>query len=163
MTKGREGVGVVVKVNADQLVQVWAGTAGVKVDDQPIRWVIVAGGTADNLQTTLRVFRGDKRLAGSGFRGRSLEPGTVIHPWSGQSSGLPFFVMARVNPTVTDVVVTTDLGIDVRLDMSGTVDRFGLRFGATDLPEGHRPRAITAIVDGETSETAKLHEPTAPG
>lgn len=151
------------KVNADQLVQVWAGTTGVKIDDQPIRWVIVAGGTADNLQTTLRVFRGDKRLAGSGFRGRSLEPGTVIHPWSGQSSGLPFFVMARVSSTVSVVVVTTDLGIEVHLDMSGTVDRFGLRFGATDLPEGHRPGTITATVDGETAETSRLRDPTAPG
>lgn len=139
--------------------EVWAGETAVRIDDEPIRWAILAGGTSDNLQTTLRVSCADKKLAGSGFRGRGLEPDTLVNSWSGQTTGLPFFVMARVDPTVSDVVVTTDLGAEVHLNLSPTVDQFGLRFGATDLPEGHRAATITAVT-GAGNATSQLRSPT---
>ena len=44
-------------------VEVLSGTAG-----EDLRWVIVADGDDADLTTMLHVYRGDRQLAGSGFR-----------------------------------------------------------------------------------------------
>ena len=59
------------------------------------------------------------------------------HPplvWSdlgpGQTSSPPLFVLVRSSPSVSDVVARTDRGLEVHLQLSPTMDWFGLRFGA---------------------------------
>jgi hypothetical protein len=101
----------------------------------------------------LRVYSGDKRVvAGSGFGGPKLLPGSVMSEWRGRTDDLPYFVMARTAPAVTRVVATTDRGTDVVLELSQPVERFALRFAAAALPPGHLPATIRAERDGAVLE-----------
>jgi hypothetical protein len=118
-----------------------------------LRWEIVCSGDDDDLYTMLRVYSGENRVvAGSGFGGPKLQPGSVMSEWRGQTDDLPYFVMARTAPPVTRVVATTDRGTDVVLELSEPVERFGLRFAATALPPGHMPATIRAERDGAVLE-----------
>ncbi len=99
--------------------------------------------------TMLHVFRGEELLAGSGFMAPRLAEGSVFDEWRGQSDDLPFFVMARTEPTVDRVVATTDRGAEVVLSLSPVIEAFGMRFGASALPAGERPWTIRAEVAGE--------------
>ena len=118
-----------------------------------LRWEVVCSGDDEDLYTILRVYSRDERLvAGSGFGGPKLQPGSVISEWRGRTDGLPYFVMARTAPAVTQVVAATDRGTDVVLELSEPVDPFGLRFAAAALPPGHKPAAIRAERDGAVLE-----------
>ena len=121
-------------------VQVLSGTAG-----GGLRWEVICSGEDEDLSTMLRVYSGDRRVvAGSGFGGPKLQPGSVMKEWRGRTDDLPYFVMARTAPAVTRVVATTDRGAAVELELSEPVERFGLRFAAAALPPGHMPASITA-------------------
>jgi hypothetical protein len=114
-----------------------------------LRWEVVCSGDDEDLYTLLRVYSGEKRVvAGSGFGGPKLLPGSVMSEWRGRTDDLPYFVMARTVPAVTRVVATTDRGADVVLELSQPVERFGLRFAAAALPPGHLPAKIRAERDG---------------
>jgi hypothetical protein len=125
-------------------VEVLSGNAG-----ETLRWVVVCSADGPDLCTLLRVYDADKLVvAGSGFAGTPLEPGSVMKEWRGRTDDLPYFVMARTAPIVTRVVATTDQGLDVEMRLSEPVERFGLRFAATALPAGHGPLRIRAERDG---------------
>jgi len=129
-------------------VQVLSGTAA-----GGLRWEVSCSGDDEDLYTILRVYSGDVRVvAGSGFGGPKLQPGSVMKEWRGRTDDLPYFVMARTVPAVTRVVATTDRGADVVLELSDPVERFGLRFAAAALPPGHMPAKITAKRDGTVLE-----------
>jgi hypothetical protein len=116
---------------------------------ETLRWVVVCAGDSEDLYTLLRVYDKDTVVAaGSGFGGPPLWPGSVMNEWRGQKDDLPYFVMARTEPAVTRVVATTDQGLDVELSLSEPVERFGLRFAAAALPDGHAPLRIRAERDG---------------
>lgn len=125
-----------------------------------LRWVVVASGDLADLSTMLHVCRGEQQVAGSGFGGPALYPGSVINEWRGQADDLPFLVMARVLPIVDKVIVTTAKGTEIVLAMSPPVERFSLRFAAAALPAGERPGSIRAERDGTTMETH--HQPMPP-
>lgn len=129
-------------------VEVLSGTA-----DGGLRWVVVTSGTDQDLSTMLHVYRGDRRLGASGFGGPKLYPGSVMNEWRGQRDDLPWFVMARTDPVVDQVVATTARGVDVVLAMSPLVGRFGLRFAAAALPAGDWPGGLRAERDGTVLET----------
>ncbi len=118
-----------------------------------LRWEVACSGDDEDLYTMLRVYSGQKRVvAGSGFGGPKLRPGSVMSEWRGRTDDLPYFVMARTVPAVTRVVATTDRGADVVLELSQPVERFGLRFAAAALPPGHMPATIRAERDGAVLE-----------
>jgi hypothetical protein len=118
-----------------------------------LRWEVVCSGDDADLYTMLRVYAGDERVvAGSGFGGPKLQPGSVMSEWRGRTDDLPCFVMARTGPAVTRVVATTDRGTDVVLELSEPVERFGLRFAAAALPPGQMPASIRAERDGAVLE-----------
>jgi hypothetical protein len=125
-------------------IEVLSGNAG-----ETLGWVVVCAGDNEDLYTLLRVYDKDTVVvAGSGFSGPALWPGSAMNEWRGQKDDLPYFVMARTEPVVTRVVATTDQGLDVELSLSEPVDRFGLRFAAAALPDGHAPLRIRAERDG---------------
>jgi len=126
-------------------VEVLSGAA-----DDGLRWVVLASGDDRDLYTLLQVYRGDELLVpGSGFGGPPLYPGSPLTEWRGRTDTLPYFVMARTSPEVERVVATTDRGVDVELSLSAPDDRFGLRFAAAALPEGHGPGSIRAERGGD--------------
>lgn len=129
-------------------LEVLSGTA-----EDGLRWAVLVSGDDTDLLTMLHVYRGGRQVAGSGFGGRALHPGSVLNEWRGQSDDLPFFVMARTAPAVDRVVATTAQGTEVALSLSPPVDRFRLRFAAAALPPGERPGSIRAERDGATLET----------
>jgi hypothetical protein len=129
-------------------VEVLSGNAS-----ESLRWVVVCSANGGDLYTLLRVYDGDNLVvAGSGFGGPPLQPGSVMTEWRGRTDDLPYFVMARTAPIVTRVVATTDQGLDVELLLSEPVERFGLRFAATALPAGHGPLHLRAERDGTVVE-----------
>jgi len=139
----------------DDAVEVLSGRAGTD-----LRFVVVAYGNDEDLYTLLRVFRGERTLvAGSGFGGAALPPGSVLAEWRGQTEGLPFFVMARTSPAVDRVVATTDRGTEVTLALSPLVERFGLRFAAAALPDGERPAGLRAERDGTVLQSLAQRVP----
>jgi len=118
-----------------------------------LRFEVVCSGDDKDLYTMLRVYSGDNRVvAGSGFAGPKLRPGSVMSEWRGRTDDLPYFVMARTAPAVTRVVATTDRDAEVVLELSAPVARFGLRFAAAALPPGHMPSTIRAERDGTVLE-----------
>ena len=132
----------------DDAVEVLSGSAA-----PGLRWVVVAYGDDDDLYTLLRVYRGDRTVvAGSGFGGPALAPGSVLAEWRGRTDDLPFFVMARTSPAVDRVVAITDRGSEVTLALSPPVDRFGLRFAAAALPDGEQPAGLRAECQGTVLE-----------
>jgi hypothetical protein len=101
----------------------------------------------------LDVYRGDRQVAGSGFRGPKLYGDSLVNEWRGHTDDLPYFVMARTSPIVDRVVATTDLGTEVTLSLSPVIERFGLRFAAAALPAGERPCTLRIERDGAPLET----------
>jgi hypothetical protein len=139
----------------DDAVEVLSGTAGTD-----LRFAVVAYGDDDDLYTLLRVYRGERPVvAGSGFGGAALPPGSVLAEWHGQTEGLPFFVMARTSPDVDRVVATTDHGTEVGLALSPPVERFGLRFAAAGLPDGERPAGLRAEREGAVLQSVTQRMP----
>ena len=139
----------------DDAVEVLSGSAGAG-----LRFVVVAYGDDEDLYTLLRVYRGEQLVvAGSGFGGAALPPGSVLAEWRGQTEGLPFFVMARMSPAVDRVVATTDHGTEVTLALSPPVQRFGLRFAAAALPDGERPAGLRAERDGAVLQSVAQRMP----
>lgn len=129
-------------------IEVLSGTAA-----GGLRWVVRCSGDAEDLYTMLRVYSGDEQVvAGSGFGGPALQPGSIMSEWRGRTDDLPYFVMARTAPAVTRLVATTDRGADVVLELSEPVERFGLRFAAAALPSGHAPLSIRAEHAGTVLE-----------
>jgi hypothetical protein len=129
-------------------VEVLAGAA-----DGGLRWVVVTSGADQDLYTMLNVYRGDRQLAGSGFGGPRLHPGSVMNERPGQKDDLPWFVMARTDPTVDRVVAATARGTEVVLALSPVVEPFGLRFAAAALPAGEWPGRLRAERDRALLET----------
>jgi hypothetical protein len=129
-------------------VEVLSGTA-----DGGLRWVVVTSGTDQDLYTMLNVYRDDQLLGGSGFAGPKLYPGSVMNEWRGQKDDLPWFVMARTDPTVDRVVAATARGTEIVLAMSAVVEPSGLRFAAAALPAGEWPGQLRAERDGTVIET----------
>jgi hypothetical protein len=141
---------------AEVLSGVAEGSAGA------LRWLVVCTGDNQDLYTFLRVYDGDKVVVGgSGFGGPALEPGSIMCEWRGRTDDLPYFVMARTAPEVQLVVATTDQGLEVELELSEPVERFGLRFAAAALPAGHAPGSIRAELDGTV--VAERAQPMLPG
>jgi hypothetical protein len=106
-------------------VEVLFGTA-----EGDLRWVVVVEGNDQNLYTMLYVYRGARRIAGSGFGGPKLHGDSLVSEWRGRTGDLPYFVMARTSPIVDRVVATTDRGSDITLALSKPIEAFGLRFAA---------------------------------
>jgi hypothetical protein len=138
----------------DAPVEVLSGTV-----EGGMRWVVTASGDQADLSTMLYVYRGEQRVAGSGFGGPGLYPGSVINEWRGQADELPCFVMARVSPRVDRVIATTAKGTEIVLPLSAPVERFGLRFAAAALPPGERPGSIRAELEATTLETRQQPMP----
>lgn len=138
----------------DSPVEVLSGTV-----EGGLHWAVVASGDQAELATMLHVYRGGQQVAGSGFGGPALYPGSVINEWRGRADDLPFFVMARVSPSVDRVIATTAGGTEIALVMSPPIERFGLRFAAAALPPGDRPGSIRAERDGATVETRQQPMP----
>ena len=139
----------------DEAVEVLSGRSGTD-----LRFVVVADGDDEDLSTLLRVYRGERQVvAGSGFGGPALPPGSVLAEWRGQTEGLPFFVMARTSPAVDRVVATTDRGTEVTLALSAPVARFGLRFAAAALPDGERPAGLRAEREGAVLQSVAQRMP----
>lgn len=138
----------------DDAVEVLSGSAG------DLRWAVVAYGDDEDLYTLLRVYRGERLLvAGSGFGGPALPPGSVLAEWRGQTGDLPFFVMARTSPAVDRLVATTDRGTEVTLELSPPVERFGLRFAAAALPDGEQSAGLRAEREGTVLESVPQRMP----
>lgn len=115
----------------------------------------------------LHIYRGDRQVAGSGFRGPKLYGGCVVNEWRGKTDGLPYFVMARTAPIVDRVVATTDRGSEITLTLSPPVEPFGLRFAAAALPDGESPGSLRVEREGAVLETRPRpmprHRPPASG
>jgi len=142
---------------SDDAVEVLSGSAGAG-----LRWVVVAHGGDEDLYTLLRVYRGERVVvAGSGFGGPALPPGSVLTEWRGRTDDLPCFVMARTSPSVDRVVATTDRGTEVTLALSPPVARFGLRFAAAALPDGEQPAGLRAERQGAVLESVPQRMPPA--
>lgn len=136
----------------DEGIEVLAGTSG------ELRWVVRASGTPEEMYTMLSVWCRDRELvAGSGFGGPALYPGSLAHEWRGRTDDLPYFVMARTAPEIDRVVAVTDRGTRVELALSGVVESFGLRFAAAALPDGEGPGAMHLERDGV--EVQRLPQP----
>jgi hypothetical protein len=119
-----------------------------------LEWVVTASGDDERFVTMLSVSKDGKVVAhGGGMGGPKLYPGSVMNEYSGKSSGLPYFVMARVAPSIDRVVATTAQGAEVVLSLSRMFDEYGLRFAAASLPVGHEPASIRAEVAGVVVET----------
>jgi hypothetical protein len=139
-------------------VEVLSGSAEGGLD-----WAVIAYSGGDELYTLLRVRRGSAVLvAGSGFGGPPLWPGSVLNSWHGRTDDLPYFVMARTAPEVDRVVTTTALGLEIVLALSEPVDEFGLRFAAAALPAGHGPGSLRAERDGRVLESGQQRVPPRP-
>jgi hypothetical protein len=129
-----------------------------------LRWVVFAQREGDDLYTMLRVWSGDEVVvAGSGFGGPGLYPGSVVNEWQGRTDDLPYFVMARTVPEADRVVATTDRGLEIELALSEPVEQFGLRFAAAALPAGHRPGSIRAESGGTVLAALPQPLPGRPG
>jgi hypothetical protein len=140
---------------SDDAAEVLSGSAGTD-----LRWAVVVHGDNEELYTMLRVYRGERVVvAGSGFGGPALPPGSVLTEWRGRTDDLPFFVMARTSPAVDRVVATTDRGTEVTLALSPPVARFGLRFAAAALPDGEQPASVRAERQGAVLETVPQRMP----
>lgn len=107
-----------------------------------LRWVVVASGSDEDFYTMLNVYQDGRQVAGSGFGGPKLGPGSVINEWRGRKDHLPYFVMARTRPDVDRVVATTLSGTEITLALSPVVH--GLRFAAAALPDGEEPGSLRA-------------------
>jgi hypothetical protein len=138
----------------DDAVEVLSGVVG---DD--LRWVVVVEGDDEELSTILRVYRGDRQVAGSGFGGPGLSGDSVLNEWRGKTDNLPYFVMARTSPIVDRVVATTDRGSEIALALSPPFERFGLRFAAAALPAGELPGSVRAECEGSVLETLPQRVP----
>jgi hypothetical protein len=128
--------------------EVLAGMAG------DLRWTLLADGTDDEFSTMLYVYRGSKLLAGSGFGGPKLYPGSLMNQWRGRTDDLPYFVMARVSPIIDRVVATTDTGQEITLQLSPVIDQFALRFAAAAMPGGSEPASIRVERLGQELESS---------
>jgi len=135
---------------SDEGVEVMAGTA-----DPGLRWAVFVSGDEHELFTMLHVYSGDKLVAGSGFGGPALYPGSLINEYRGRTEDLPWFVMARTVPVVDRVVATTDKGREIALTLSPPIEQFGLRFAVAPLPAGERPGSIRIERDGVVLESAQ--------
>jgi hypothetical protein len=129
-------------------VEVLSGRAG-----PDLRWVVVAEGDDEDLITMLDIYRDDRQVAGSGFRGQGLHGDSLINEWRGQTDDLPYFVMARVSPVVDRVVATTDRGSQIALSLSPVIDQFALRFAAGAIPPGEQPASLRIERDGTVLES----------
>jgi hypothetical protein len=137
----------------DRSVQVLTGTAA-----GGLRWAVHVSGDQADLSTMLRVHAGNELVVpGSGFGGPALPAGSVMTEWRGRTDRahveLPYFVMARTDPSVDRVVATTDRGAEIDLILSDPVAEFGLRFAAAALPPGHAPASIRAERGGAVLAT----------
>jgi hypothetical protein len=128
-------------------------------EDGGLRWVVVVSGDDEDLSTMLHIYRGDRHVAGSGFGGPKLYPGSVLNEWRGKTDDLPFFVMARTSPIVDRVVATTDRGSEVVLAMSPLIERFALRFAAAALPDGEGPAGLRVEREGSVLEARRQPMP----
>ena len=137
----------------DDEVEVLAGRHG------ELTWQVLVSGTAEELMTEIRVRRGDRLLAASGFGGPALYPGEQVNEWRGRTDSLPYFVMARTDPSIDRIVAVTDRGAEIELALSPPVAEFGLRFAAAGLPEGEGPGRLVAWRDGVVVEDSATPPP----
>lgn len=114
------------------LVEVMTGSTG------DVRWTVLAGREPDgDVLSMVRRQRGSAE-ATSGMGGPALYRGQLVNSWSGRTTGLPPFVLVRAAPAVIAVTAALESGARVDLPLSEVVTEFGLRFGATPLPEMDR-------------------------
>jgi hypothetical protein len=114
------------------LVEVMTGST----DD--VRWAVLVGREPDGgVLSMVRRQRGSAK-ATSGMGGPALYPRQLVNSWTGQATGLPPLVPVRAAPSVAGVPVALESGARVDLPLSDVVAEFGLRFGATPLPEQDR-------------------------
>ena len=125
-------------MSTEDEVEVLAGRHG------ELAWRVLVSGTSTRLMTVLQVRRGDRVVVRSGFGGPPLYPGDLVNEWRGRTDDLPYFVMARTDPSVDRVVAVTDRGTQVELALSDPVPAFGLRFAAAGLPDGEGPGRLVA-------------------
>jgi hypothetical protein len=104
--------------------------------------------------TMLHVYRVDRHVAGFGFGGPERYGHSLQNGLCGRTDDLRCFVMARTSPVVTRVVAVTDRGSEVELALSPLIDRFGLRFAVSALPEREGSALIRAKRDGVVVDTA---------
>jgi hypothetical protein len=133
-------------VSPDDEVEVLSGRHG------ELTWQVLVSGTAEDLMTMLHVRHGERLLQASGFGGPALYPGELVNEWRGRTDELPYFVMARTDPTIDRLVAVTDCGTEVELAVSEPVAAFGLRFAAAGLPDGEAPGRLVAWREGAVVE-----------
>jgi len=104
--------------------------------------------------TMLHVYRVDRHVAGLGSGGPELYGHSLQNGLRGRTDDLRCFVMARTSPVVTRVVAVTDRGSEVELALSPLIDRFGLRFAVSALPERESSALIRTERDGVVVDTA---------
>ncbi len=138
-------------------VEVLSGAA-----EGDLRWVVVVEGNDEDLYTMLRVYRGARQVAGSGFGGPKLYGDSLVNEWRGRTDDLPYFVMARTSPIVDRVVATTHRGSDITLALSPPIEAFGLRFAAAALPAGEEPSSLRVERAGVVLETRPAPMPRPP-
>jgi hypothetical protein len=93
---------------------------------------------------------------GGGYGGPIHKPGVFMDNYrsAGNASGLPAFVMTRVDPSIDKVVATTDEGTSVLLALSEVFPQFGCRFAAGPLPNNEMPGTIRAESEGRLRDAA---------
>lgn len=105
------------------------------IGDAGLEWAILARDLPNGeFSTFIRRTIGDQR-ATSGFIGVKLDAERLIHFWTGKADGTPFFVLARTAPQVEAVIAVGASGAEYPLQLSDVIEQFGLRFGATPIPD----------------------------
>ena len=135
-------------------VEVLSGVA-----EPGLRWAVTVHGDDRDLHTWLHVYAGDRLVASSGFGGPPLYGGSLMNDYRGRTDDLPWFVMARAAPVVDRVVATTDLGSEVTLALSPSIERFGLRFAVAALSAGEGPSSLRVEHNGSVLETMRQWVP----
>jgi hypothetical protein len=117
--------------STNPLVSVLSGSA-----PGGLSWEVLAGPESDGTFLTVLDRTLENNTARSGFGGPKLPPGELLNYWTGKADGTPAFVMVRTAPEVESVVAICGSGAEYPLAMSDAIPQFGLRFGATPLPDG---------------------------
>lgn len=90
-----------------------------------LAWAIFARDMPDgSFSTFIRRSQGG-RAATSGFMGPKLSSGELVHYWTGQADGTPFFVLARTAPEVQAVIAVDASGAEYPLETSDVIEQFG--------------------------------------
>lgn len=114
-----------------------------------IAWDVYVDGTLKNLYTFLRARSGSVTVLHAGFGGPALYGDDLVNEWRGREDDGPYFILARVHPSVTGLTAVTSRRSEVNLPLSQPHPTWNLRFAAGPLPLGHEPsELLLTLFDG---------------